>query len=207
MRTLLFDFDGTIAHSFGVVVDIFYKLTNVTPIDDPEVIRHLRHLPMMQVAKELHVQPLQIPRLLVKGRRKMSERIGEVQPFAGMPEVLKQLHAEGYTLYVMSSNSVQNVQVFLDEHGLRQYFTQVYGNIGLLNKAAAIKKVLRQSGLRAEDCIYIGDESRDADGARRAGVHMISVGWGYNDPALLKAHHPDALVMTPQELLIEIKEV
>lgn len=207
MRTLLFDFDGTLADSFGVVVDIFYELTNVPRIEDPEVISHLRHLPMMQVAKELHVQPLQIPRLLVKGRQMMTERIQDVNPFAGMPEVLKQLHDEGYTLYVMSSNSAQNVQVFLDEHQLSPYFTHVYGGIGLLNKAAAIRKVLRQSSLQPNECVYIGDESRDVDGAKKAGVHMIAVGWGYNDPALLKTHKPDAIIMKPKELLAEVKEV
>lgn len=207
MRTILFDFDGTLADSFGVVVDIFYDLTRVPRIDDPEVISHLRHLPMMQVAKELHVQPMHIPRLLVKGRKMMTERINEVQPFAGMPEVLRQLTESGYTLYVMSSNSAQNVQTFLDEHNLSAYFTHVYGGIGLLNKAAAIRKVLRQSHLKADDCVYVGDESRDVDGAKRAGVHMIAVGWGYNDPALLKAHKPDSVVMSPNDLLTRIKEL
>jgi len=77
----------------------------------------------------------------------------------------------------------------------------------LLNKAAAIKKVIRQIGLYPESCVYIGDEARDVDGAKRAGVHMIAVGWGYNDPELLKAHNPDSVVYKPEEIIAEVEKV
>jgi len=207
MRTLLFDFDGTLADSFGVVVDIFYELTGHERIEDPATIAHLRHLPLMQAAKELHVTPMQVPRLLIKGRKMMSERIDQVPPFEGTAETLKVLHDLGHDMYVMSSNSAHNVEAFLRANNLDQYFVRVYGGIGLLNKAAAIKKVMRQIGLHPESCVYIGDEARDVDGAKRAGVHMIAVGWGYNDPELLKAHNPDSVVYEPKEIITEVEKV
>ena len=207
MRTLLFDFDGTLGDSFGVVVEIFYELTGHERIDDPATIAHLRHLPLMQVAKELRITPIQVPRLLIKGRKMMSQQIDHVDAFPGIVETIRALHAQGHDMYVMSSNSAHNVETFLRKHELDQYFVQVYGGIGLLNKAAAIKKVIRQIGLDADSCVYIGDEARDVDGAKRAGVHMIAVGWGYNEPELLKAHSPDSLVYKPQELIETVEKV
>lgn len=206
MRTLLFDFDGTLADSFGVVVEIFYELTGHERIDDPATIAHLRHLPLMQVTKELHISPIQVPRLLIRGRKMMSEQIDKVAPFEGIAETLKALHEAGHEMYVMSSNSAHNVEAFLRANDLDEYFVRVYGGIGLLNKAAAIKKVIRQIGLHPESCVYIGDEARDVDGAKRAGVHMIAVGWGYNDPELLKARNPDRVVYTPKDIITEVEK-
>ncbi|MGF7228950.1 MAG: HAD-IA family hydrolase [Candidatus Saccharibacteria bacterium] len=207
MRTLLFDFDGTIADSFTVVAEIFYTLTGHERIEDPAVIARLRKLPMTKVVKELHVPPLQIPRMLMKGRKMMSDHLHEVPVFKDIPETLLALRENGYEMYIMSSNSTQNVQRYLQITKLDTYFTKVYGGIGLLNKASAIRKVMRQNGMNRHDCVYIGDELRDVDGAKRAGVPMISVGWGYNDPELLASHHPDVLVMQPQELLAAVEKV
>jgi phosphoglycolate phosphatase-like HAD superfamily hydrolase len=207
MRTLLFDFDGTIADSFQVVTEIFYELTGHERIDDPAEVERLRRLPMTKVVKELHVSPLLIPRLLMKGRKKMGEHLHEVPVFDTMAETLAGLKEKGYTLYIMSSNSTHNVKHYLEIKKLDTYFTEVHGGIGLLNKAAAIRKVLRQNGLTADECVYIGDESRDIDGAKRAGVPVISVGWGYNDPELLKSRQPDVLVMRPKELLEAVEKV
>ncbi len=207
MRTLLFDFDGTIADSFAVVTEIFYTLTGHERVDDPKEIERLRRLPMTKVVKELHVPPLLIPRLLMKGRKMMGEHLNEVPVFDTMAETLSALQAKGYTLYIMSSNSTHNVRRYLEIKKLDTYFSEVYGGIGLLNKAAAIRKVMRQNGLHGEECVYIGDESRDIEGAKRAGVAVISVGWGYNDPELLKSRNPNALIMQPKQLLEAVEEV
>ncbi len=45
MKTLVFDFDGTIADSFELVVDIAYELTGLPKQSDEQVAR-LRHLPL-----------------------------------------------------------------------------------------------------------------------------------------------------------------
>lgn len=207
MRTILFDFDGTLADSFGVVVEIFYDLTGHERIDDPAQIQRLRRLPIMKVVKELHVSPIQVPRLLVKGRKLMNERMEDVRPFKGIPEAMAELQRQGHTVYIMSSNSKQNVEAFLDANGLTRYVTKVYGNIGLLNKAGAIRKVIRQNGLRLEDCVYIGDEVRDIDGAQRAGIPIVSVGWGYNDATLLESRQPDTLIYQPEKLVESIENL
>lgn len=207
MRTVLFDFDGTLADSFSVVADIFYDLTDHPRIDDPEQIQRLRRMPIMKVVKEFHIPAYRVPRLLVKGRKSMGERMEEVRPFNGIPEALAALHEQGYTLYIMSSNSKQNVEAFLDANGLSRYVTKVYGNIGLLNKAGAIRKVIRQNGLNIEDCVYVGDEVRDIDGAERAGIPIVSVAWGYNDATLLQSRQPNALIYQPEELIESIENI
>lgn len=46
----------------------------------------------------------------------------------------------------------------------------------------------RDAGLRTTDVLYVGDEIRDADAARRANVAFQGVAWGYTAPATLQQH-------------------
>ena len=206
-KVLLFDFDGTLANSFQVVQEVFYELTNHPRINDEAVIRKFRQMPILKVAKALGISPWQVPRLVVQGRKAMQRRMNDIHPFEGIPEVLEALHNDGYKMFILSSNSAHNVQKFLNTYHLGVYFTRVYGGVGLLGKSGAIKRVMRQNGLHAEDCVYIGDEARDVDGAKKANVQVISVAWGYNDQSLLLQHEPDVLVETPAQLLAYIKNL
>lgn len=206
MKTVIFDFDGTIADSFAVVVAIFHELTHRTQLVRPEEIVRLRNMRLMDVAKAEHISGWRIPLLIVSGRRRMTKRLNEVQVFGGMVDTIKQLHADGYQLFIMSSNSTSNVKSFMQERELDQYFTKTYGGVGLLGKARALKKILRQNHLLAADCIYVGDEPRDIEGSEAAGVACIAVSWGFNAVELLREHHPLAIASTPEKLLSVIEE-
>lgn len=205
-HVIIFDFDGTIANSFNAVVEIFYELTKRPRIEDEAEIARLRRLPAIKIAKEMHVSPFQASRLIMKGRKMMAKHLDEVPLFDGIGHALRELHAKGHPLYIMSSNSTQNVEYFLASHNLRKYFVKVQGGVGLLDKAGALKKVMRQNKLNPEECAYVGDEARDIDAAKKAGVYMISVGWGYNDPSLLARQHPDSLIAQPQELITVLEQ-
>lgn len=200
MKTLIFDFDGTIADSFELVLEIAHELTGL-PTRNPESVAHLRQLPFIKAIRELRIPVHQVPRLLIRGRQRMLERIHEVHPFPGMPEVLKELHDNGYHLLVTSSNSEKNVRTFLRANELESYFDGVYGNASVFNKAIALKRVLRRNKLDPSDCFYIGDEVRDVVAAAKVKVEPVAVSWGYQASEALAKYHPYALINDPTELL------
>ena len=111
MKTLIFDFDGIIADSFELTLEIAYELTELPRQTDAEVER-LRKLPLLKAVRALHIPFGQLAPLIVTGRQKMLERIHEVHPFPGISEVLYELHSAGYHLLVISSNSEKNVRSF-----------------------------------------------------------------------------------------------
>jgi phosphoglycolate phosphatase len=200
MKTLVFDFDGTLADSFELVIEIAYELTGMPKQSEEEVAR-LRHLPLLKAAREMRIPLRMAPRLLVKGRQKMLERIHEVQPFPSIPEVLRELHDNGYHLLVISSNSEHNVRSFLRTNGLEPYFDGVYGNASIFNKASSLKKVLKNNKLDAADCFYIGDEVRDVVAASKVGMEPVAVAWGYQAKPALEKYHPFAILDQPTDLL------
>lgn len=201
MSTLIFDFDGTIADSMELAAEIFYEVTGHPPITDPAEIARLRKLPLLKVARETKIPAHLIPRLLLKGRALMHQRMDEVRTFSGLREVLEQLHAAGYQLLVMSSNSQQNVEHFLHSQDLAVYFDGVYGGIGLFSKTRALKKIMRLNKRQPSDCFYIGDEIRDIHASQKAKVRQVAVAWGYNDISVLRAEHPFAVAERPADFL------
>lgn len=200
MKTLIFDFDGTLADSYELVIEIAYELTDLPRQSDAEVAR-LRHLPLLKAVREMRIPLRQVPRLLVKGRQRMLERIHEVHPFPGLPEVLHELHDNGYRLLVTSSNSEHNVRSFLRTNELEVFFDGVYGNASIFNKASSLKKVLRREKLNPSDCFYIGDEVRDVVAASKVGMEPVAVAWGYQARAALEKYHPFAILDRPTDLL------
>lgn len=200
MKTLIFDFDGTLADSFELALELAYEILEIDPLPAKEVSR-LRRLPLLKAVRELRVPLYRLPRLLLYGRQKMHERIHEVHPFPGIPEAVAILHEQGHHLLVISSNSEQNVRSFLRANELEHYFDGVYGGVGVFDKAAALRKVMRRNKLDPASCYYIGDEVRDIMAATRVHVRTVSVAWGYQHATALKAHNPFAIAYLPTDLL------
>jgi phosphoglycolate phosphatase len=131
----------------------------------------------------------------------MSKRLNEIEMFAGMSDLLESLHARGYKLFIMSSNSTSNISKFLSSNGVKKYFKKIYGGVGLLNKAGALRRTLKRNNLNPEDVIYVGDEVRDIEAAKDVDIKIVSVSWGFNDKTILNNEKPNFLVNTPAELL------
>jgi len=198
--TIIFDFDGTIADSFEVVLELFYEILGHERFTAQEIAA-FRRMPVRKVIKDVGIPLRQVPRLLVRGRTMMHQRMQEVRVFPGLHEALTELHQNGWQLMVVSSNSQQNVAAYLKAHDLLELFDQIHGNVGLFSKTQSLRKVIRQNKLDRDVCFYVGDEIRDVQAAAKAHVRCISVGWGYNDPSTLRTEKPFALAEKPADLV------
>ncbi|MEI9900898.1 MAG: HAD hydrolase-like protein [Hyphomicrobium sp.] len=61
----------------------------------------------------------------------------------------------------------------------------------LFGKASKFKRVMRQAGIGACETLAIGDELRDLEAARKAGIAFGAVAWGYANPDALAAREPE----------------
>jgi len=204
MSNIIFDFDGTLADSLPLVLDMFYKWSKCKPLPD-KIIQMLRNKTIKEVLAYFKIPMWKVPSLLVKGRVDQGKRLAEVPLFAGMDEVVEKLHTAGNQLFLMSSNSTVNVTNFLKNHKIENYFTEVLGNAGIFGKASAMKRILQKYHINPKDCYSIGDEIRDIDAAKKAGLRSVAVGWGYNGECILKAHKPDYYATKPADILNIIK--
>src|SRR5947209_2546445 len=124
MAAIIFDLDGTIAASFDYVAEFLVAEACCPPLSgEPKA--NLRGLSMAAMARELGLHWWRLPFLFHKGLKGMRYSINRVYPFAGMPEVIEKVHAEGHELFMLSSNSVRNVRQFLRHHNLYKYFLEI----------------------------------------------------------------------------------
>jgi len=205
MAAIIFDFDGTISDSFDYVAGFLAREAGRTPLSEEQK-QSLRGRSMLAIARKLGHPWWRLPGLFLRGRRLMGKAIGHVRPFAGMPAVIEKLHAEGHELFIVSSNSVVNVRAFLHEHNLHTYFVEIYGGV-VINKAPALRGLLKDQKLESEDAVYIGDEKRDVRAGRAAKLRVVAVTWGFSRPHELAALKPDLLARSPADLLDVLQEI
>lgn len=202
-KTLIFDFDGTLADTFGIAVGLLRRMVKDPRKTNATGVEHLRSLPAREALHWVGVRWWNLPYILYLGRKEVRAHMGSVEAFPGMTATVQQLHEDGHQLFILSSNSTKNIEIFLKHNKLKTYFDGFWGGKGIFAKAAAIKKVVQENNLKLEDCIYIGDEVRDADAAGQAGIAFIGVTWGYNNHKALQTHATE-LADTPKELLKKV---
>ncbi len=203
MKVIIFDFDGTIADSFAAVLKITNQLATefgYTPAR-PEDVPRLKNLSSREIVRQSKVSPFKLPFLLRRLRGELNREMDQLQPIAGMKTALLTLKQQGYSLGIVTSNSRENVVAFLKAQGLDTTFDFVGSGLALFGKGRVIQRILRQHRLDPKDVIYVGDETRDIEAARKIGIKVISVSWGYNSSQALAAESPDFLIHQPEELL------
>jgi phosphoglycolate phosphatase-like HAD superfamily hydrolase len=198
MATLIFDFDGTLADSFELVLDVAHELTGARR-RTPEEVEELRQLPLLTAVRRMGVRWWMIPRMWIVFRRHMYGRMHEVHLFPGIPKLMSELSEAGHQLLVLSSNREDNVRACLRAHGVEQCFQGIYhGNVML--KAGALRRIMRRSGASFDNAYYIGNEVLDVVAAHRAGMKAVAVTWSGQDNKRLKLAQPDAMVSRTQSL-------
>jgi len=206
-KIIIFDFDGTIADTVDALVTIANRLAlefGYVPINSQELVL-LRNLTAREIIKYSGVSLLKIPFLLKKVKGELKDKIHELQLINGINAVLIELHDQGYHLGIITSNSQENVNEFLKCHNLDYLFDFIYSGVTIFGKTTIINNVLRQKHFQPESVIYVGDETRDIESAKKANIKVIAVSWGFNSPEALSKQNPDFLIHHPHELLAVMK--
>ncbi|MBE9097884.1 HAD hydrolase-like protein [Vacuolonema iberomarrocanum] len=208
-NTIIFDFDGTIADSFDTVLAVTNRLAvefGYAPAS-PAEIKSLQNLSSREILKQSRIPLYKLPSLLRRLKREMQQEIHHIQPFPGMLDALMDLHDQGYALGILTSNTKENVAFFLETHQVADLFWFVHSSVTLFGKSRRINQLLRTYSLTQESVIYVGDETRDVDAARRSHIKILTVGWGFNSVQALTDAHPDGLIRSPKDLVEAIAQL
>ncbi len=199
---LIFDFDGTIADTHSYFIRISNRLANEFNynIIHPHEIELLKNKTGREIIQYLRVPIFKIPLIVTRAKREFYQSIHDINPIEGLPEILPELKACGVTMGILSSNNQENIARFLQNHDLN-FFHFIHSTSKIFTKNVSLKELIHKNGFSPEEILYIGDETRDIEAAKKVGVDVIAVGWGYNSAQVLKRHHPTFFVHTPKELL------
>jgi len=201
VKLVIFDFDGTLADSFSWLAGELNQVARrwrFRPVGDgePEV---LRHLSAPAILRHLGVPIWKSPWIARDLRARMARDIEHIRLFDGASEVLDALVAAGLRLAIASSNTEDNIARVLGPR-LLEKIEALECRAALLGKHVRLKRLLRRTRIAAAEALYIGDEIRDIEAARRAGISAGAVTWGYNHADALAAERPALLFRELEEI-------
>ena len=196
-----FDFDGTLANTlpwFESIMDDVADLYGFRKANAAER-EALRYHSAQDILKRLEVPFWKLPAIMMHVRQKMQDIAPDVALFDGIADALTTLRSTPLTLTVLSSNSEANVSRVLGPQA-NQWFDSFECGTDLFGKAGKLQRLLARYNVPAQRCLLVGDEMRDIDAARKAGVHIASVAWGYNHADALRKLQPDELILNVSDL-------
>jgi len=199
-RLAIFDYDGTLADSLPWFRSVFQDLItrhDLAPVN-PDELDGLRGLSAREIMARLQMPMWKLPAISRDMRRRKLAAAGEISLFNDVPKLLTDLRDLSIQTAIVSSDSEASVRLGLGPSaGLISRFdcgASVFG------KHHKFRRVARRLGTRPSDIICIGDELRDIDAARAAGMDSGAVAWGYAFPATLQAAGPTHFFNSIEEM-------
>ncbi len=203
-RCLVFDFDGTIADTIEQGMVILNQLSTEYGFKQLEKseLTQAKDMTARQFIRHLDVPRLKVPRILNEGKKRLRGQIHLVQPCPGMAELVRAAREEYDTIGILTSNSQENVDIFLQKHDL-DIFDFISTIPKLSGKAKNLKAIMRTFNLVPQETFFVGDELRDVKAGKKAGIPTAAVTWGFNSEKSLREAHP-TFVVNDTTMLLEI---
>ena len=196
---ILFDYDGTIADTFGAYAKEYVKVAHLFGIkkDSKDDFKHLYENNLSDSLAKLGVEGKKIIELIYKIREPYMKDYGLLKLFRGMKEVVNKL-AEKHDVYVITSNLTHVIEGSMKHYGIRGIKKVIGGDVEM----SKIKKIDRlKKKYKGFEIYYIGDTIGDVKESKVAGVKCVAVTWGYHSRKELENVGADYVVDKPEELL------
>lgn len=123
--------------------------------------------------------------------------------FDGVSDLLRTLSRRGLVWGVVTNKAARFTEPLVLQIGLQGAACVVSGDTTAHAKPhpAPLLEAARRLALKPEQCWYVGDDLRDIQAGRAAGMPTVAAAWGYCGHAEPAGWGADALAETPLQLL------
>jgi phosphoglycolate phosphatase len=131
------------------------------------------------------------------------------RPFEGLIEALDELSARGFRFAICTNKLEALAKLLLDQLGLSSRFSAICGGdtFGVSKPDPAIlRQTIAQAGGSPQSTIMVGDAGPDIGVARRAGIPVIGVTFGYTEVPVAELK-PDRVISHMRELPDAVAEL
>lgn len=203
-RCVVFDLDGTIANTIGLIIASYdHAMSVVLGVrPDPGESRqwigqtlydtfHSRYPDHAEALIEAYVE------------FNLAQMADQVEQYSGINELLTDLAAAGISIGIATSKRRSSAEQTLRQVGLDRVIPVT---VAMEDSAAhkpdpePLLMALDRLNQRAEDAVYVGDAVVDVAAAKAASMAQIAVCWGAGHRDELAAAEPTAVVDTVAEL-------
>jgi len=133
----------------------------------------------------------------------------ESRLFEDVPALLANLNECGLAWGIVTNKAARFTDPLVQQIGLHEAGCVISGDTTAHAKPhpAPLLEAARRLGLAPQDCWYVGDDLRDIQAGRAAGMLTIAAAWGYCGHAEPVTWDADELVSTPLDILRLIRRV
>lgn len=190
LKAIIFDFDGVIADTFQLNVDITREQKKKFTLKDfrDHHNGNVWEKPVIQYTKED----------LKYGFAEYHSRLDGDLLFP-LSDQIKRL-AKKYDLFIISSSPERSIEKFLKLANISKYFEKALGYYTHQSKVEKFKMIFREYKLEPEECIFVTDTLGDLREAKKVVVPTIAVTWGYHGKTRLKKGSPNVMIHDFEDL-------
>lgn len=195
IKAIIFDYDGVIADSVLVKTEAFADMFKQYGQDVvKQVVDHheanggvSRFEKIKKYYEEfvgIELSPEDNQRAINQFSSLVLENVIKSPLVPGIVEFLEK-YQDNYAMFISTGTPTEEMNTILKQVELSQYFKGVYGSPE--DKVTHIDKIMRSTGYKPEDMIFIGDALTDRDAARARGLTFI--GRYTTNPEILEETH------------------
>lgn len=202
IRTILFDFDGTIGDSLETVITAYNSIAASYGLETihPEQKEFLRDFGARELIKRYNVSSWKLFFLTRTMRSLLKTEGKNITLFPGMDTLFKDLQQQGITIGIVTSNSQEKVETCLQRWNITE-ISFIHSERNIFSKAKAFRHVLKKYNIKKKEVLYVGDEVRDIEATHEVGIPMIAVTWGFNSEQRLAKSEPKYIAHIPNDIL------
>lgn len=207
--TVIFDLDGTLLNTLEDLTDAvnFVMRGNGYPQRTIDEVRRfvgngIRRL--MELAVPEQVTGEKFERVFEEFQSYYTEHCQiKTCAYDGIMSLLKELHAKGYHMAIVS-NKNHGAVCELNDIYFKEYIKVAIGQKDGIRKKPApdtVMQALKKLGKEKETAIYVGDSEVDFATAVNSGMDCALVTWGFRTIEELSKRNPTVWIHSPEELL------
>jgi len=203
IRSLLFDWDGTLVDSAHLGLAAFEKTFDELGVPFVHAVYEAKYSPNWYSTYEALGLPkehwLAADELWIRHYGEQSAPLIEA-----VGETLLQLREKGYQLAVVTSGSRSRVSREVEQCVLKDAFAVIICNEDIVNKKPhpeGLELAMREMNVAPSQCAYVGDAPEDIEMGRRGQVMTIGVRSDYPSSARVRSANPDLYLERLAELL------
>jgi len=209
---LIFDWDGTLMDSAGVIVACIQAASRDMGLPEPsrEAASHIIGLGLRQALETLfpELPASDHPILADHYRRHYLGQDAEIPLFEGARDLIVDLHGRGHTLAVATGKARRGLDRAFAHTGLGPYFhaSRTADETHSKPHPTMIEELLDELMVAPERALMIGDTTHDLEMARNAGIASLGAGYGAHPPENLADLAPLAVCHSFAELAEWLKQ-
>lgn len=209
IEAVLFDLDGTL---LDTAADLYAALQALCQ-------EHGRVAPPAALVRQrvsagaMALLELAFPDLDEAARKRLLPRyldlyrqglLSVTRPFGGIEELLHRIEASGLHWGIVTNKAGFLTEAIIDGLGWRPRIRALVAGDTLPVKKPQPDTLwlgCEQAGVAPAAAVYVGDDTRDVQAGRAAGMYTVAVNWGYlGDTGSLPEWGADAVLDTPADL-------